>query len=419
MSRFPSEYTISAVPCHSAARITCGPCPTTRSPRRRRGPRERHHVAAVLAVEGFPRVRRALRRAPLGAHVHGHHHPRPALRGPPHDAAHRGQVARVRPDPHAEAQERHRVPPRRGHHGGDAVRPGDPHPGGLQVAHGLAPPRPSRVARVVVGHVAHHRRAVRAGTRRSAAAVATGMRKAKQAVEPGAHLRRAGGPSPMAPSTLSSTTSASATSGRSGASSESGSGNGSTRIPYLAEAERAQPGSRLVPIVTSPPAQTRTTPAPRVSARTVSRASGSWARAGAAAGRAPGAPACCGVRGSARAGADSGSAGRFRPPIYAVVSDFASADGGGPLRSPGGTAAGSPPRAPGASRNCPAVSLRRGEPRQTAGESPPVQIGGYHGTANGKRRPHRRIPVGAPLRTAYFVLPFTSQFPAAAPGSGR
>ena len=92
--------------------------------------------------------------------------------------------------------------------------------------------------------------------RRSAAAAFGGCRNAKQLDDFGPHLRGAG-PEPIAPSTFSRTRSAPARNGLSDGAMLSGSG----RMPYerqsVSPAERAHLGSRLVPSVTSPPAQTR------------------------------------------------------------------------------------------------------------------------------------------------------------------
>src|SRR5215475_2739391 len=92
--------------------------------------------------------------------------------------------------------------------------------------------------------------------RLSAVAVLFGWRNAKQFFERGPHFESAG-PSPIAPSTFTRTTSAPETSGRSGPTSESGSARSRNCFQSVWAAESAQPGSRSVPRVTSPPAQRR------------------------------------------------------------------------------------------------------------------------------------------------------------------
>lgn len=64
-------------------------------------------------------------------------------------------------------------------------------------------------------------------------------------------------PSPIAPSMLTRTTSASRKNGRTGARSESGSARRANLAQRLVSAVAAQTESRLLPSVTSPPAQTR------------------------------------------------------------------------------------------------------------------------------------------------------------------
>ena len=96
---------------------------------------------------------------------------------------------------------------------------------------------------------------VLSANRRSAPAALGGCRNAKHAVDFGPHLRGAG-PDPIAPSTFSRTRSAPARNGLSAGAMLSGSGR-CNECQSVSAADRAHLGSRLVPSVTSPPAQTR------------------------------------------------------------------------------------------------------------------------------------------------------------------
>ena len=96
---------------------------------------------------------------------------------------------------------------------------------------------------------------VLSANRRSAPAALGGCRNAKHAVDFGPHLRGAG-PDPIAPSTFSRTRSAPARNGLSDGAMLSGSGRMPNECQSVSAAERAHLGSRLVPSVTSPPAQT-------------------------------------------------------------------------------------------------------------------------------------------------------------------
>src|SRR5512132_4330753 len=94
-------------------------------------------------------------------------------------------------------------------------------------------------------------------SRRSADAELGGWRKAKQLVDRGPHFCGAG-PSPIAPSMFSNTTSAPERKGLSAGARLSGSGLRPYSWLSVSAAYLAQNGSRFVPSVTSPPAHTLT-----------------------------------------------------------------------------------------------------------------------------------------------------------------
>ena len=143
-----------------------------------------------------------------------------------------------------------------GNGGRDRVDARDANARGVESRYGCIAPGGSGIVRVIVRDVADDGDgAVGQATERSRRRLAAVETQSKL-VDFGPHLRGAG-PDPIAPSTFSRTRSAPARNGLSDGAMLSGSGRMPNERQSVSAADRAHLGSRLVPSVTSPPAQTR------------------------------------------------------------------------------------------------------------------------------------------------------------------